>query len=269
LLGAVASKTGEATTQVDDLREGTMTRADRTRIGRTIMVFGALALVGLAVAYAARTGRPWHDEDLPWPESINVDVGVTARQASRATQAARLYYALWNTSKSEYAYAAVGPAFSDDSLPQGCRQGPEGLKAASRAFRAAVPDLRCTVEHLLVTGDKVVARLTFRGTLAGTGKPIEFRALDILRVADGRVVEVGHVEDNYNSTLVRKLGTVSPAGQYQEKPGGSEVHSGPVWPLEFRVAEAMGPELLPLDAGGARDRWIGPDARWRSVEPAA
>jgi hypothetical protein len=37
-------------------------------------------------------------------------------------------------------------------------------------------------------------------------------------VADGRVVEAGQVEDNYNSTLARQLGTVRPARRNQERP---------------------------------------------------
>ena len=119
----------------------------------------------------------------------------------------------------------VGPGFSDSTLPEGWRQGPAGLKAASRAFRTAVPDLRCTVEHLFVTGDRVVARLTFRGTHTdavlgrpATGKPIAFSAIDILRVEEDFIVEAGHVEDKYNSTLMRQFSAVPAAGHYQEGP---------------------------------------------------
>ena len=160
--------------------------------------------------------------------SAQVDHHRRPRQrtaGASAIRAARLYCAFWDTDKSEYVEAAVGPGFSDSTLPEGWRQGPEGLKAASRAFRTAVPDLRCTIEHLLVTGDRVVARLTFRGTHTDAflgrpapGKPIAFSAIDILRVEDGRIVEAGHVEDNYNATLMRQFGAVPPAGQYREGP---------------------------------------------------
>jgi predicted ester cyclase len=148
------------------------------------------------------------------------------RQRRQATDRTG-YCAFWDTGKSEYVEAAVGPGFSDSTLPEGWRQGPEGLMAASRAFRTAVPDVRCTVEHLLVTGDRVVARLTFRGAHTdafvgrpATGKPIASSAIDILRVEDGRIVEAGHVEDNYNSTLMRQrqVGAVPPAGHYREGP---------------------------------------------------
>jgi predicted ester cyclase len=113
----------------------------------------------------------------------------------------------------------------DNTLPEGCQQGPEGLEAASRALLTAVPDLGCTIEHSLISGDQVVARLTFQGTHKGaflghpaTGKLIDFRAIDMLRVEGGRIVECRHVEDNYNSTLMRQLSAAPFAGRCQEGP---------------------------------------------------
>jgi steroid delta-isomerase-like uncharacterized protein len=202
-----------------------MNRSDATRNARTIVILARLALPSLVISCAPRAETPWREEDLPRPGSITIDDSVSAPWARRAVGAARLYYAFWDTGKPEYVEAAVGPEFSDRALPEGWRQGSEGLKAASRAFRAAVPDLTCTVEHLLVMDDRVVARLTFRGTHKGaflghpaTGQPIEFRALDVLRVDDGRIAQAEHVEDNYNSTLIRQLGTARPTGQHQDEP---------------------------------------------------
>jgi predicted ester cyclase len=66
----------------------------------------------------------------------------------------------------------------------------------SQAFRSAVPDLHCTIEDLLVSGDKITARLLFTGTHKGefmghpaTGKPVSFLAIDILRIRGGRIME--------------------------------------------------------------------------------
>jgi steroid delta-isomerase-like uncharacterized protein len=139
--------------------------------------------------------------------------------------AVRLYYAFWDTGKTEYAEAAVGPDFFDGTMPECGLKGPEGLTTACRACRRAVPDLKCNIEHLLVSDDEVVARSTFRGTYKedyfghpASGKPIEFRVVDILRVEGGRVIECRHIEDNYNSTLARRLGADPHAGQFQEKP---------------------------------------------------
>jgi predicted ester cyclase len=85
---------------------------------------------------------------------------------------------------------------------------------ASRAFRRTLPDLRCRIEDLLVSGDKVTARLTFTGTGKGefmghaaTGRAVKFFAIDILRIRGGRIVEDWHLEDNL--ALLEQLGAVS------------------------------------------------------------
>jgi predicted ester cyclase len=207
------------------LPEDSMSRSDRICKKLTTATLTGLAVVSLVTSCAPRPGASWREENLPQPRSTTVDDSVSAPRARGAVRAAQLYYAFWDTGKPAYVRAAVGPGFVDNTLPAGCRRGPEGLEAASRAFRAAVPDLRCTIEHLLVSDDQVVARLTFRGAHMGaflgypaTGKPIEFSAIDLLRVEGGRVVEVAHVEDSYNSTLMRQLGAVPPAGQCRENP---------------------------------------------------
>ena len=103
--------------------------------------------------------------------------------------------------------------FIDNTLPKGRPQGLAGLEYASRIFRAAVPDLRCTIEDLLVVGDKVTARLTFTGTHTGpfmgkpaTGHQVKFLAIDVLRIENGKIVEDWHLEDNL--ALMQQLGVV-------------------------------------------------------------
>src|SRR6267142_6215339 len=97
---------------------------------------------------------------------------------------------------------------------EGRPQGPKGLLYASQTFRSAVPDLHCTIEDLLVSRDKITARLLFTGTHKGefmghpaTGKPVKFFAIDILRIRGGKIVEDWHLEDNL--TLLQQLGVVS------------------------------------------------------------
>jgi predicted ester cyclase len=66
-----------------------------------------------------------------------------------------------------------------------------------------------------VAGDRVVAHLHFRGHFSGRfagrqgrGQPVDFIATDIYRVADGRIAENWHIEDNL--TLLTQLGVVTP-----------------------------------------------------------
>ena len=64
------------------------------------------------------------------------------------------------------------------------------------AFFTGLPDVKVVREDLIVSGDRVVGRFTFRGTHTGdllgipaTGKPVEMRTIDIWRVTDGRFAE--------------------------------------------------------------------------------
>ncbi len=69
--------------------------------------------------------------------------------------------------------------------------------------REAFPDMRVTVEDMIAEGDRVAARVTMRGThlgefmgVAPTGKPVEVRAIDMFRIANGKIVEHwGHADD--------------------------------------------------------------------------
>jgi predicted ester cyclase len=151
---------------------------------------------------------------LPQPESITVDPSLSKTDAAQMIKTARLFYAFWDTGNAEYASAVVDYDFRDNTLPPGRPQGPKGLLYASQAFRSAVPDLHCMIQDLLVSGDKVTARLLFTGTHKGefmghpaTGKPVRFFAIDILRIRDGKIVEDWHLEDNL--TLFEQLGVVS------------------------------------------------------------
>ncbi len=151
---------------------------------------------------------------LPQPESITVDRSLSPADAAQMIKAARLFYAFWDTGNTEYASAAVDNDFRDNTLPAGRPQGPKGLLYASQTFRSAVPDLHCTIKDLLVSRDRITARLLFTGTHKGefmghpaTGKPVKFFAIDILRIRGGKIVEDWHLEDNL--TLLEQLGVVS------------------------------------------------------------
>lgn len=142
--------------------------------------------------------------------------GVSSPAERAAMTAAALRYAsFWNTGDEALARQALAPDFIDRTLPPGRAQGVQGALDASRTFRAAVPDLGCTVEQLIVAGDRVVAHLHFRGHFRGRfgdrqgrGQSVDFIATDIYRIADGRIAENWHIEDKL--TLLTQLGVVTP-----------------------------------------------------------
>ena len=92
-----------------------------------------------------------------------------------------------------------------------------GVVAFFRAWVAAFPDLRMVPDDVLVSGDKVVARVrvtgSHRGTFAGlspTGKRVEVQLIDIIRFGDdGRAREHWGVFDQF--TMLQQLGAM-PAG---------------------------------------------------------
>lgn len=150
---------------------------------------------------------------LPDAPSVIVDKGIAPSQQESMSLAARRYYAFWNTGDASFAKAALDSNFIDRTLPPGRPQGIEGPLFASRNFRAAVPDLVTSVDEMLLVGDRVVGRLHFTGHFTGhfngvqgKGQKVDFIATDIYRIADGRIAENWHLEDNL--TLLQQLGIV-------------------------------------------------------------
>jgi predicted ester cyclase len=86
----------------------------------------------------------------------------------------------------------------------GAESGVEGLKGLIRELRTAFPDLRMTIEDSVVSGDKVWVRLRCRGTHRGplmgippTGRSIDTTAVEICRIANGKLVEHWGVPDRF------------------------------------------------------------------------
>nr|WP_229218241.1 ester cyclase [Rugamonas apoptosis] len=129
--------------------------------------------------------------------------------------AARRYAAFWNSGDPAYARQALAPDFTDRTLPEGREQGTAGPLQASRNFRAAVPDLSAEVTDMVAAGDRVVVRLHFTGhftgqfgQIKGQGQAIDFQAFDLYRIADGRIADNWHLEDNL--ALLRQMGVIRP-----------------------------------------------------------
>lgn len=117
-------------------------------------------------------------------------------------QAALNYAAFWNTGERHYADAALADNFTDRNLPVGRVQGKAGALQASANFRAAVPDLRANIEEILISGEQIILRLRFTGhfsgklgTTQGRGQTIDFAAVDIYRIANGKISDNWHLED--------------------------------------------------------------------------
>lgn len=94
-------------------------------------------------------------------------------------------------------------------------RGVERFKQGFRAFLDPCPDFHAALEDLVTAGEKVVARVTYRGTDTGgmfgrapTGRAFTMGALYLFRVADGQVRELWQEADRLG--LLRQLGAVPP-----------------------------------------------------------
>jgi predicted ester cyclase len=149
-------------------------------------------------------------------DGVKVNDLVIASQISEAQRdatikAVRNFYEFWNTGDEALLKVAIAPNFTDHTLPPGRPQGPEGPAFASRNFRAAVPDLKVTVEKMVVAGVYVTIHMNFTGHFTGKsgqtqgeGQPIDFIATDLVKVENGRIADNWHIEDNL--TLLQEMG---------------------------------------------------------------
>ncbi|ABK53482.1 protein of unknown function DUF1486 [Acidothermus cellulolyticus 11B] len=119
----------------------------------------------------------------------------------------RRFYEALTTGDSILVDQALAPEW--EAVPP-LRSGPgaEGWKTSVAHLRGVFPDLRVTIEDIVFSGDRVVVRSVSRGThtgellgVRGTGKQIEFRAIDIHRLENGRIVQTWHLEDYFGIAL--------------------------------------------------------------------
>ena len=113
-------------------------------------------------------------------------------------------------------FAAADELLADDiveyeNLPDGLPPNGDGIRRLFQMLRTAFPDFNIPIEDLLNDGDKVIARVTLRGTHRGeflglppSGRSIAYEAIDISRIVDGRMVEHWGIPDYL--TLFRQLG---------------------------------------------------------------
>jgi steroid delta-isomerase-like uncharacterized protein len=100
----------------------------------------------------------------------------------------------------------------DPSQPEPVR-GVDGVRAFVSAIASAFPDIHCTIDDLVAAGDKVVQRVTARGTQQGmfqgippTGKPVEIWLMIISRIANNRIVEEWQLVDSLS--MLQQLGVI-------------------------------------------------------------
>lgn len=123
----------------------------------------------------------------------------------------------------------LAPGFVYDEVATGRKvKGVEDVLNVWRGWAKAFPDSSATFEEPLVDGDVVVQRLRWRGTHSGplslptgeilpTGREIDFRACQIIRIENGKTVETRQYFDL--NTMLSQIGVA------QEKEAKAEVRT--------------------------------------------
>src|SRR5918992_3548361 len=158
-------------------------------------------------------------------------------------------------------------------------RGPEDVKHFTEEYRSAFPDWRISIDEQIAEGDKVVNRVTLRGThqrqfrdMAPTGKEVEVKAVTIFRFSpEGKVVERWDYFDQLRlvrQSIVQELGV---ARSIQEASLPKEVPELEGWEISprYQPAREVGGDFYDfhLLSGGRLGLVVG-DATGKGV-PAA
>lgn len=179
-----------------------------------IAMLTAMVLMASALPAAAATVDDATAVKMAMPETIVFSGDLDATERASILRPVDAFYGFWTNGSHALLDAAISPHFIDHTLPPGRPQGPSGPAAASRAFLAAVPDLKVTVIQRIVVKDRVVSHMRFTGHftgkfrgLQGKGQAVDFIATDILKVTDGKISDNWHLEDNL--TFLTQIGAIS------------------------------------------------------------
>ena len=90
----------------------------------------------------------------------------------------------------------IADAIVDHDPAPGQAPGREGIEQFVTTMRSAFPDLQTTIDEIIAEGDYVAFRYTIEGThqgefmgVAPTGNRVSVTAMEMLRFADGKMVD--------------------------------------------------------------------------------
>lgn len=113
--------------------------------------------------------------------------------------------------------SAVYDLYADGALLDGEPLDRDDFAAGVTRWHGIFPGFTATVDETVVAGDRVMSRVTYRGThantwagLPATGTEFSQHGLDLFTVRDGRIVEHWHATDHYQM-VVSLGGKIVPA----------------------------------------------------------
>lgn len=120
----------------------------------------------------------------------------------------------WNQGKLEVLDEIIAPNYinhtpgSPNPIP-----GPEGLKPIIASLRKAFPDLKFTIENMVISEEQVAIHCIMYGTHTGdlfglppTGKKVKVNQMQIERIKEGKIVE--HWRQSDDLGMMKQLGQI-------------------------------------------------------------
>ena len=111
----------------------------------------------------------------------------------------------------------LSPDYVNHIAAPGQDPGPEGTRTFIAMMAKAFPDLHAEIHAQYAEGDDVVTHKTIHATHKGefmgvpaTGKHVDIKVIDILRVSDGKITDHWAVADSLS--MLEALGIVSRKG---------------------------------------------------------
>lgn len=106
----------------------------------------------------------------------------------------RYYEEMWN----HWRFELIPTLIANDIVFRGSLgidvSGHAGFRRYMETIRGAFPDFQNIIEELIVENDRIVARLTYRGTHSGTllgvpatGQKVEYAGVAIFRIRESRI----------------------------------------------------------------------------------
>jgi len=125
----------------------------------------------------------------------------------------RFFEVVFNQGNSAAVNDLVASDFVDHNPFPGQAPNREGLAQFVNMFHTPLPDLKVEIQDMIAQGDKVAvrwqARATHKGTflqIPSTGKQVTISGLDIMRIADGKIVEHWGFQDQLG--FVKEIGVL-------------------------------------------------------------
>lgn len=159
--------------------------------------------------------RRWHSSVSRSVWSLSSSLARCSASHRRCCRSPIVTVTVWNNGNLDLADELVSPNFVAHiaGFPAGSSEvrGPEAVKGVVRTFRAALPDLRASIEDQVAEGDKVASLVRFSGTHEGellgippTGRRVTVEIFVLQYFSGERVVAPRSVLDV--AELMQQLG---------------------------------------------------------------